>query len=540
MPTTNAQQFEADLKAAKNGDTVKLNGNIVKDIVINKLVNLDLNGKTITGDVKLTSGAKGTITLKNGTINGDLTVDARQATVNNELTVTGTVNVNNVAYGTWNEKGNGNKLIVNDPDGIKLTVAPGKTVAAITVAAEAAGDVTITNNGTIEKVDAQASIVLVNNAGATTNLVTGTAPVEVKGEGTVGDNINTTDPGFIALEAAKTAVKAYEDAPITTLEEIANTDSLRAAAETKVLAVAEGVAKQELTNRIEVQNGKVQTAKEDLLIHAAQTAINKIADVQDIYSDDYKTSVNDANSATEAARIAHVQDTQIGVELIAKLDAANEFLAPVAATLAGGGIFNLEGTNTVNVSATSKIGSKGTEGLHYNGQAWPASNGQGFSYTTDGAFYTISLTDSLGNAVEFANIFESFALQTQGSTNIQSYDQVSTGRKGGDFGATGVTHTGTAIYADGTNEAGTLYYGIHSDIAGVNLNNGATAAIDLTGALKSDSAAGDYKITITMYAPTRVTKDAKHANKESLKALGSVNYTVTVPAVDPVQGNSGV
>ncbi|ARD48831.1 hypothetical protein [Sporosarcina sp. P33] len=529
MPTTNAQQFEADLKAAKNGDTVSLKGNITKNIVINKLVNLDLNGKKITGNVTINTPAKGTINLKNGSIDGNLTVEAPQATVNNELTVTGNININNVAFGTWNEKANGNKLVVNDPDGIKLTVAPGKTVATITVAPEAVGEVTITNNGTIEKVDAQASVELVNNAGATTNLVTGTAPVDVKGEGTVGDNNNTTDPAVIALEAAKTAVKAYEDAPITTLEEIANTNSLRATAEIKVSAVADGVAKQELTSRIEVQNGKVQAAKEDLLIYAAQTAINKIAEVQDIYSDEYKSAVHAANTATDAARTAGVQDTQIGEEFVAMLDAANDFLAPVSATLSGGGVFNFEGVNTFNVTANSKIGAKGTEGVHFAGQEWASSNAQGFSYTTDGAFYTIELTKD-NTPVEFNTVFDTFALQTQGSANIQDYSQASTGRTGADFGNAG--HTGTKLYsASPWNEVGTLYYGIHSNIAGVNFTNGATAAIDITGTLKSDATDGSYKITVTMYESARVTKDLKHANKDSLKPLGTVNYTFTVSAV---------
>lgn len=199
MPTTNAQQFEADIKAAKNGDTVKLNGNIVKDVLISKLVNLDLNGKTITGNVTIKGAAKQTISLTNGKIVGNLTVDTPQATINNGLTVTGNTVINNVAYGTWNEKANGNKLVVNDPDGIKLTVAPGNTVAAITVAAQAVGNVTITNNGTIEKVDAQASVELVNNPGAKTELVTGTADVTVSGN--VENNTNEKDPNYSVVVA---------------------------------------------------------------------------------------------------------------------------------------------------------------------------------------------------------------------------------------------------------------------------------------------------------------------------------------------------
>ncbi|WP_153730408.1 hypothetical protein [Sporosarcina obsidiansis] len=191
MPTTNAQQFEADLKAAKNGDTVTLKGNITKDIVINKLINLDLNGKTITGNVTINTPAKGTMNLKNGSITGNLTVDAPQATVNNELTVSGNININNVAYGTWNERANGNSLFVHDPDGIKVIIYPGVRVAAIAVAPEAVGNVTITNNGTIEKVDAQASVELVNNGSV--EEIAGNSEVKLSGTGTV-DKVTNEKP----------------------------------------------------------------------------------------------------------------------------------------------------------------------------------------------------------------------------------------------------------------------------------------------------------------------------------------------------------
>lgn len=267
------------MKSAKNGDTVTLKGNITKNIVINKLINLDLNGKKITGNVTINTPAKGTINLKNGSIDGNLTVEAPQATVNNELTVTGDININNVAYGTWNEKANGNKLVVNDPDGIKLTVATGKTVATITVAPEAVGDVTITNNGTIEKVDAQASVELVNNAGAKTNLVTGNAPVEVKGEGTVVDNNNTTDPEFIALQDAQAAVKAYEDAPINNLEDVEAIAALRSIAESKVEELRASEKKNQLIERIFMKNAAVTFAKIKL---TAEIAIESLPSFDDL------------------------------------------------------------------------------------------------------------------------------------------------------------------------------------------------------------------------------------------------------------------
>ena len=257
---------------------------------------------------------------------------------------------------------------------------------------------------------------------------------------------------------------------------------------------------------------------------AAQEAIENLDVIADVYSDAYKTAVDDANTKVIAARQAGVTDIQIGIDLVAKLDAANDFLAPVSATLSGGGEFIVGQANTFTVTANSKIGSKGTEGTHYTVQEWAGSQ---FTYTTDGAFYTIELTKE-NTPVEFNSVFTNFSLQTIGSNNIQEYTQTSTGRTGADFGNAG--HTGTKFYSVAPwNEVGTLYYGIHSNIAGVNFNNGATASIDMKGLLKDEVAAGVYNITVTMYESAQAKKGVKHADKTSLKVLDSVNYTITVP-----------
>ncbi|WP_339215191.1 hypothetical protein [Solibacillus sp. FSL W8-0372] len=147
------------------------------------------------------------------------------------------------------------------------------------------------------------------------------------------------------------------------------------------------------------------------------------------------------------------------------------------------------------------------------------------------------MTDSDNKPVEFAKIFETFNIQTDGSTNVQEYSQNSTGRIGGDFGVNSITHKGTKIYADGTdliNEEGTLYYGLHSNIAGVNFEANAIVKINLTGTLKPDVIPGEYKVTVTMYGKARKDINNKFANKEELEGnsnvLGSVEYTLTVPS----------
>lgn len=103
--------------------------------------------------------------------------------------MTGTIDIKEVATGTWNENANGNKLVVNDPTGITLNVGQDNTVAAIIVSASATDNVVITNNGTVTKIDAQAPINLVNN-GTVADIV-GNSRVVLSGNGVVTKATNT-------------------------------------------------------------------------------------------------------------------------------------------------------------------------------------------------------------------------------------------------------------------------------------------------------------------------------------------------------------
>lgn len=186
--------------------------------------------------------------------------------------------------------------------------------------------------------------------------------------------------------------------------------------------------------------------------------------------------------------------------------------------------------NTFTVKTSNrKIGSIGTLDTDYAVKEW---QGSPFTYTTDGAFYTISLTSENNTLVEFATVFENFSIQTEGSNNVQEYSQQSTGRTGSDFGAPGANHTGTKIYTNGSNEVGTLYYGLHSEIFGVNFGENATATINLKGDLKTGAPTGNYKITVTMYDKVRKSKDVKFTDKTELDSnsnvLGTVTYNLSV------------
>jgi len=141
---THKQAFEQALANAQDGSTVALTGNITGDININKLISLDLKGYTITGNVSISSNTAGTITIANGTINGNLTVDAPNATVNNGATVTGMITIKDVSSSSWNENANGNSIIVQDNTGITINIAAGKTVKSLTINSDGTSSATIT------------------------------------------------------------------------------------------------------------------------------------------------------------------------------------------------------------------------------------------------------------------------------------------------------------------------------------------------------------------------------------------------------------
>ncbi|WP_333637978.1 hypothetical protein [Tissierella praeacuta] len=104
------------------------------DINLDKAISLDLANFTISGNVSITDlTSSETINIKAGTITGNLTVNTPNATVNNNATVEGTINIKDVASGTWNEKANGNTIIVDAKNTITLNIGAGKTVEKLTL-----------------------------------------------------------------------------------------------------------------------------------------------------------------------------------------------------------------------------------------------------------------------------------------------------------------------------------------------------------------------------------------------------------------------
>ncbi|WP_215112329.1 hypothetical protein [Exiguobacterium sp. s83] len=89
--------------------------------------------RTIDGNVTITGDTSGDIDLRNLTITGNLTVNTPNATVNNSATVNGTIDIQDVKDGTWNERTNGNTIVVNDTTGIRVVISENIKVNSLTL-----------------------------------------------------------------------------------------------------------------------------------------------------------------------------------------------------------------------------------------------------------------------------------------------------------------------------------------------------------------------------------------------------------------------
>lgn len=82
-------------------------------LLLDRPVKLNLNGKTLTGEVEYAFETEDDLELAGrGEINGNLSVNAPNASVTNHLRVTGTITIVDVASATWNEYGPENHLVV--------------------------------------------------------------------------------------------------------------------------------------------------------------------------------------------------------------------------------------------------------------------------------------------------------------------------------------------------------------------------------------------------------------------------------------------
>ncbi|MGG0347174.1 hypothetical protein ABEZ21_17255, partial [Brevibacillus porteri] len=159
-----------ELKAAIANDSIreiKLSANITaaSTLNVNRLVNIDLNGQSITGNVAVNSNEGGKMEVKGGTITGNLTVNTPNAdfTVGAGATVTGTTTIKDVASSTFINNGTLGNVTIEDGNGTQFK--NNGTVGTVTVATT--GNVTL--DGTIENVTATKAAKLTIK-GAVTNL----------------------------------------------------------------------------------------------------------------------------------------------------------------------------------------------------------------------------------------------------------------------------------------------------------------------------------------------------------------------------------
>jgi hypothetical protein len=269
-----AAAFTTAIEEASDGDTITLIADVSfpDGLTINKLVNLDFDGFTITGDVTITSVSEGTLVIGQGTIYGDLTVNTPNASVENNATVAGVINIEDVKEGTWTEYTDGNTLIINDTNGMVLKIVG--NVEAVTISQSAAGNITVTldEEAEIEAMEINAPVTLVSPKPVSAVIEEGvkvtvkedeeSVGVDIVGSGSDEEEIDYTSLiRAAAIDAAETAI-----ANLPSVEEVGIEDAA-AVAEAKALVAAVKV----LDPEAEVEGEEVIAALEA-----------KIAEIQEI------------------------------------------------------------------------------------------------------------------------------------------------------------------------------------------------------------------------------------------------------------------
>ncbi|KJS79971.1 MAG: hypothetical protein JM58_19375 [Peptococcaceae bacterium BICA1-8] len=206
---TDSAEFVAALENNNIG-TITLGGDITGDVTAtragSKNFTINFGSYVLTGNLNVTANSVTSIAFNGSAapaINGNLTVSAASATITNGINVGGTITVSDVGDHSWVEEADGNTITLTDSNGativihgnpeditiqnganginitasspVTITVNSGATVNSITTDASAAGT-SITNNGTVSNVTANADIAIENNSG----------DINVDGGGTVG------------------------------------------------------------------------------------------------------------------------------------------------------------------------------------------------------------------------------------------------------------------------------------------------------------------------------------------------------------------
>lgn len=117
-PSVAGVSTAGEFNTALSNETIEniiFTDDITGDINTDHLVILNFAGNTLNGNIIFNTDETGELMLKGpGIIDGNLTVDAKNASVNNELQVTGEINIEDVSSNSWDENYNSNNININD------------------------------------------------------------------------------------------------------------------------------------------------------------------------------------------------------------------------------------------------------------------------------------------------------------------------------------------------------------------------------------------------------------------------------------------
>jgi len=117
-----------------NVQNIVLEKDFTTNVSVDRLVNIDLNNKTLTGDLSFSTTQAGSIKLGKGTVTGNLTVDTPNVSFTNEATVSGTTTIKDVANNTFTNNGSLQAVVLQDSNGTRFVNGQtGKITNGLTV-----------------------------------------------------------------------------------------------------------------------------------------------------------------------------------------------------------------------------------------------------------------------------------------------------------------------------------------------------------------------------------------------------------------------
>ena len=100
--------------------TLENNITLTEELKVTRKVDFDLNGKTITGDIRFETSDNGNLTFENGTLNGKLSVNTPNISFINGTVVTGDTTIENVANATFTNEGTLADVEIVDNNGARF------------------------------------------------------------------------------------------------------------------------------------------------------------------------------------------------------------------------------------------------------------------------------------------------------------------------------------------------------------------------------------------------------------------------------------